>query len=205
MCAVFDKALQTDRGKKYVREYEVDYDAQLVYKKLSAFCTKSTTARVSASTTLSCITSAKIESWEGTTEAFILHQQDKIRFYDALVPTDSHFSEHQKRIMLENAVASVTPLRAIKDQSDQHFSHSRRELPHQQYSNLLLSAATNYDIQFSPSTNINSRKVYAADSENTKSQMKTCNRKKTKERHAKEDMGADGGLVAPTHFGALQL
>ena len=67
-------------------------------------------------------------------------------FFDAHVPTDSHFSEHQKRTMLENAVASVALLRAIKDQSDQHFSCSRQELSYQQYSNLLLLAATNYDI-----------------------------------------------------------
>ena len=73
MHAVFDKALQTDQGKKHIREHEGDYDAQLICKKLSAFCTKSTTSRVSASTTLSCIMSAKIESWKGTTEAFILH------------------------------------------------------------------------------------------------------------------------------------
>ena len=129
-----------------MREHEVDYNAQLVYKKLSAFCTKSTTACVSSLTTLSCITSAEIESWKGTAEAFILHCQGQIRFYDTLVPTDSHFSEHQKRFMLENAVASVAPLCAIKDQSDQHFSHSGRELSCQQYSNLLLPAATNYDI-----------------------------------------------------------
>ena len=76
MHAVFDKTLQTDRGKKYVREHEGDYNAQHVCQKLSAFYTKSTNARVSASTTLSYITSAKIESWKGTTEAFILHWQD---------------------------------------------------------------------------------------------------------------------------------
>ena len=165
--AVFDKALQTDRGKKHMREHEVDYDAQLAYKKLSAFCTKSTTTRISASTTLSCVTSAKIEFCKGTAEAFILHWQDQICFYDTLVPTDSHFSEHQKRIILENAVDSVAPLHVIKDQSDQNFSHSGRELSYQQYSNLLLSAATNHIIQFSSSINNNSRKIYATDSENS--------------------------------------
>jgi len=73
MHAVFDKTLQTDRGKKYVREHEEDFNAQHVYQKLSGFYTTSTNARVSAFTTLSYITSAKIESWKGTTEAFILH------------------------------------------------------------------------------------------------------------------------------------
>ena len=51
----------------------------------------------------------------------MLHSQDQIPVHEILVPDDSHFSEHQKRIMLKNVVASVGPLRAIKYQSDQHF------------------------------------------------------------------------------------
>ena len=62
MYSVFDKKLQTYRGKKHMRGHESDYDAQSVHQKLSAFCTKSTNSRVSASTTLRCMTSAKIES-----------------------------------------------------------------------------------------------------------------------------------------------
>ena len=120
--SVFDKKLQTDRGKKCLREYERDYDAQSVNKKLNSFCTESTNSRVSVSTTLSYITSAKIESWKGTSEAFMLHWQDQIRVCETLMPTDSDFFEHQKRIMLENAVASAGSLRAIKDQSDQYFT-----------------------------------------------------------------------------------
>ena len=44
----------------------------------------------------------------------MLYWQDQTRVCETLVPTDSHFYEHQKRTMLENAVASVDPLRAIK-------------------------------------------------------------------------------------------
>ena len=62
MCAVFDKTLQTDRGKIYVKEHERDYDAQRLHRKFNSFYTESTDARVSSSTTLSYITSAKIES-----------------------------------------------------------------------------------------------------------------------------------------------
>ena len=62
--------------------------------------------------------------------------------------------------MLENEVASIGPLRAIKDQSNHQFLHSGRELTHEKYSNLLLSAATNYDMQFSSSGSQRSRKLY---------------------------------------------
>ena len=34
MCSVFSTTLQTDRGKKFVREHEKDFDAQMVYSKL---------------------------------------------------------------------------------------------------------------------------------------------------------------------------
>ena len=68
----------------------------------------------------------------------MLHLQDQIRVYETFVPTEIHFSEHQKRIMLEKTVASVGPRCAIKYQSDQNFSYSVRELTYEQYSNLLL-------------------------------------------------------------------
>ena len=62
MHAVFDNTLQTNRLNKHAREHEGDYNSQSVHQKLNSFCTESTNARISASTTLSYITSAKIES-----------------------------------------------------------------------------------------------------------------------------------------------
>ena len=88
---------------------------------LNSFYIESTNARVSASTTLSYITSSKIESWKGTTEAFMLNWQYQIQVHEKLVPTESHLSEHQKKTMIENAVAFVGPLCATKNQSDQYF------------------------------------------------------------------------------------
>ena len=96
-----------------------------------------------------------------------MHWQDQILVHETIVSTDSHFSEHQKRTMLENKVDSIGPLRAIKNQSDQYLSHSGRELTYEQYSNLLLSAANNYDIPFSSSGSQSSRKVYVTDSNNS--------------------------------------
>ena len=62
MHSVFSTTLQTDRGNKFVREHEDDFDAQTVYKKLHGFYTTSVGARVSASDMLSHITSATFES-----------------------------------------------------------------------------------------------------------------------------------------------
>ena len=76
MCSVFSTTLKTDRGKKFVREYEEDFDTQMVYKKLHGFYTTSVGARVSACDVLSYITSAKFDSRKGTTEYFVLNWKD---------------------------------------------------------------------------------------------------------------------------------
>ena len=91
---------------------------------LNSFYTESNNALVSASNTLIYVTSAEIESWKGTMEAFIIHWKDQILVHEVLVPIGSHFSEHQKSAIIEIIVASIGPLRAIKDQYDQQFSHS---------------------------------------------------------------------------------
>ena len=90
MHSVFASALQTDIGKKYVREHESDYDAQEAYKKLVDFYTNSTKASMNAADILSYITAAKIETWKGTSQSFILHWQDQIRLYETLSITAKH-------------------------------------------------------------------------------------------------------------------
>ena len=62
---------------------------------------------------------AKIESCKGSTEYFVLNWQDQVRIYESLVNYDIYFSDNQKKIFLENEVASVQPLLSIKDQDDQ--------------------------------------------------------------------------------------
>ena len=115
MCYVFSNALQTYRGKKFIREHEDDCNAQMVYKKFHGFYATSVGARVSASDMLSYITSAKFDSWKGTTESFILNRKDQVRLYVSLVDADRNVYENYKKIILEYAVASVKPLSYVKD------------------------------------------------------------------------------------------
>jgi hypothetical protein len=81
---------------------------QKVHKKLKNYHLKSTNAKIESSgVILSYITSAKLVdgSWNGTTEAFIIHWQNQARLYEKHgppTPTD-HFSDGQKRIVLQNA------------------------------------------------------------------------------------------------------
>lgn len=73
MCSIFDEISQTDRRKKYVREHESDFDAKKICKKLVDFYVESAKASANVADMLSCIASARLESWKGTAESFILN------------------------------------------------------------------------------------------------------------------------------------
>ena len=160
MCSVFTKVKLTNRGKRHAREDEIDFDAQKACQKLAAFCTESTAARVNASDLLTYITSAQIDSWKGTSESFIIHWQDQIRLCHSLVDHRSYFSEEQMKILLENAASTLPSLRVVKDQADQLRANNGEELRCDKYSDLLLSAATNYDNQFTIKSAKTSRRMY---------------------------------------------
>ena len=156
----FYTTLQTDRGKKFVRDLEGDFDEQIVYKKICGFYATSAGALVSDSKMLSYITLTIRDSWKSTTESFILNWKDQVRLHESLVDADSYFSENQNKILLENAVASVKPLHSVKDQADQVFAHSGKLLGYNQHDTLLLSTVTNYDSQFLSESSRSTRMVY---------------------------------------------
>ena len=162
MYSVFTATLQTDWGKKYVREHEADFNAQEVYRKLVKFYTSSTKASMNAADTLTYITTAKVETWKSTTESFILHWQNQIRLYETLSETTRHLDEDLKLTLLQNAVHSNTYLRAVKDQANQLKSYdTNNRLNYDQYCTLLLSSANNYDSQFVSTHAKIPRKVYS--------------------------------------------
>jgi hypothetical protein len=68
---------------------------------------------------------------------------------------------------LENAVAPVKSLRSVKDQADQMSTHTGKDLDYDQYAGLLLSAATNYDMQFASTSSKSTRKVYNTELESS--------------------------------------
>jgi hypothetical protein len=105
---------------------------------------------IESSNILSYITSARLGNgeWNGTTESFITHWSNQVRLYERQVPLYDHFSAGQKRIMLENAVAPIAELRQVKINDDLEKTKNGRNLTYEEYLSLLLSAATNYDIQF---------------------------------------------------------
>jgi len=114
--------------------------------------TQSTKASLDSSTLLSNITSVWLGScmWKGPTYSFVFHWQDKVHLYEKQVPTSDHFSAGQKCVMLQNAVHPIMELHSVKNQADQHKTQTGQVLTYQQYSNLLLSAASAYDAMYTP-------------------------------------------------------
>ena len=142
--AILESKVLTDRGKAIVREYEDTFDAQAVYKKLTEHHLRSTKAMIESSNILSYITSAQLGNgeWNGTTESFITHWSNQVRLYERQVPLHDHFSDGQKRIMLENAVTPIAELCQIKINDDLEKTKNGRNLTYEEYLSLLLSAAT---------------------------------------------------------------
>ena len=152
MYAVFEKTLLTDQGKAYIREHEMDFNAQKVFSKILKYALKSTKASLDSSRLLKYITSARVGdgSWKGTSHSFVLHWQNQVRLYEKQVDASEHFSAAQKRTMLENAVHDLDELRQVKAQADQHKTQTGRALTYEQYTELLKSSASAYDSQFTP-------------------------------------------------------
>jgi hypothetical protein len=132
MYAVLMKTVQTDVGKSFVRAHESKYDAQKIYEELVRHASASTKASMDSTAIMSYVTSVRLGDgkWRGSSNGFVLNWVNQIRKYEAIVPASDHFSDGQKRSMLENAVATISELRAIKAQSDQHKTQPRLcELP----------------------------------------------------------------------------
>ena len=89
-----------------------------------------------------------------------MHWQDQVRLYESMVDKRDHFSDAQKRTMLENAASSLKALRAVKDQADQLKTHLNKSLDYKEYSALVTLAASNYDASFKIKGNKPSRKVH---------------------------------------------
>jgi hypothetical protein len=149
MYAILEAKVLTDAGKAIVRCHEATSNAQQVYTELTEHHLRSTKAMIDSSAILSYITSVRIGNGEfhGTAENFVLHWQQQVRLYQRQVPTTDHFSDGQLRTMLENAVAPIEELRQVKVHGDLRKTKTGEALTYDEYSSLLLSAATQYDSQ----------------------------------------------------------
>ncbi len=80
MYAVFERVLQTDKGKALVRLNEATSNTQKIFTELCQDALHSTRASIDSSRLLSYITSVRIGDglWNGTSHSFILHWQEQV-------------------------------------------------------------------------------------------------------------------------------
>ena len=145
--AVLESKVETAKGKSIIRSYESTYDAQKAYADLTAHHLKSTKAALGSTKILEYITSAKVGdgSWHGTAENFVLNWQEQVRLYERLVPPSDHFSDGQKRVMLQTAVHPLQELRQVKVTAELLKVHHGKDIDYDAYVTLLVSTASDYD------------------------------------------------------------
>jgi len=117
MYAVFERVLQTDKGKFLVRSYESTTNAQKIFNDLCQDALWSTHSSINSLRLLSYITSVRIGDghWNGTSHSFILHWEEQVWLYKSLVDSSAHFSPKQTMHMLQNAVHPLDKLRQVKN------------------------------------------------------------------------------------------
>jgi hypothetical protein len=110
---------------------------------------KSTKASLSSNKILGYITTAKIgdASWRGTSENFSLNWQEQIFLYERLVPSTWNFPDEQKLTMLQMAVHPIQEFHQVKATAMLLKFPTRKDLDYEEYSALLLSTASDYDIK----------------------------------------------------------
>jgi hypothetical protein len=148
MYAVMEEHLKTDKGKSLVSKYEVDNDAQSIYRELKKHGTSSTAAWLAGDTLMRYIINAKYPGeWRGTSFGFVLHWQEQLAKYEEL---DLEITPPKQKLdMLQNAVGDVEALERVKLMNDHDVARGHPPLTYKRYVQVLLSTCSTYDSQHS--------------------------------------------------------
>jgi hypothetical protein len=104
--AIFNHTLQTDKGKAIVCQHSAVSSAQMVFDNMCKHLEKSTKSAISSSDLLSYITMEKylIDTWNGSSEQFILHWQDLVHQFNKLASPVEHLTDTLQKLLLEMVV-----------------------------------------------------------------------------------------------------
>ena len=110
--SVLVTSLQTDKGREWVKEFEVD--VRTIISKLHHYHTESNVAQHEVVTLTTYITNLNLtDSWVGTTRQFLCHFKEKLRLLDSLVPDTDKIPETVIITFLQRAVQKNHDLRQI--------------------------------------------------------------------------------------------
>lgn len=146
--SVFNRIILTDVGKTIVRKYEDTYDAQKVYSDLVSYSKDSASANLTIENLNAQLTNLKLDSrWSGTSHGFILYWRDCMCILEDMTPVEEHYTDIQKKRMLEAAVRGVEEFRQVKVQDEQYKVVNKHSLTYLEYIDILEAAATRCDAE----------------------------------------------------------
>jgi hypothetical protein len=154
--AVLEAKVETAKGKAIIHSHKKDYDAQKAYSELKNYHLTSNTALFSANKIMEYLTSARINdgSWHGSVKNFIINWQNQFRLYERVVLTTSHYKDEQKLPMLQVAVHPLRESRQVKNTALLlKQTNGGKDLTYDEYIQILLYAASNYDNGQAPAKN----------------------------------------------------
>lgn len=166
MMSVFKTHILTDQGKSIIANYTATERAQQVWKELVKYHKKSTQADNVCEMLLNYIVTSRIDdgTWTGTTQGYLLHWNKQVNDYNEK-QTTGEIKDMKKRIHLQAAVKGNLKLASIKSMS-QLQGKLGSKLTYQQYFDLLLEAAIQYDLDHQSSYKHHTRRsVYQYDIE----------------------------------------
>jgi len=167
MMSVFKTHILTDQGKSIIANYTATGKAQQVWKELEIYHKQSTQAENVCEILLNYIVTSRIDdgTWTGTAQGYLLHWNKQVNDYNEKQKT-GEIKDMQKRIHLQAAVKGNPKLASIKSMS-QLQGKLGSSITYQQYFDLLIEAAIQYDLehQSSHQRHCTRRAVYQHDME----------------------------------------
>ena len=165
MYSVFNKVLQSDRGKTIVRKYAPSLDAQSVWRDFESHMSASSKG-LSERCTLHAYVSTTVydRSWKGTTEQFVLHFHEQFRQLDEVTPSKEHLPHSVRLTLLQTAVRSVPELRIVETMEEYmsltNSSSGQVSITYDKYFMMLQNACNRYDKNLKQKPSATSRAVY---------------------------------------------
>ena len=145
--SVLISSLKTDFSEALVKDHEGD--AQLILELLHEHHTgNSQYSRSEINRITKYLTNIKLDdTWRGTNESFLMHDNDQLRLLDSLVDSDEKLPDNTRVTFLESAVESVPDLRRVQitDNVLQAQLDSTRPISYRSYFDLLKDAAFHPD------------------------------------------------------------
>ena len=160
MYDVFTSIIKTHSGKHFVRKYEHNRNAQAVWNEYVTFMRSSTRGDIEIEELMTDLTSLRLsQNYRGTTMSFITEWLNKLKKYEEMTPTDSHFTDSMKKNMLQNAVSDLQPFKAVKTSEQLEIAKGNGPIAYQQYITLLWGVASQYDKDLLPKQNRSNRLI----------------------------------------------